>query len=78
MAQRDVCGKCRITLDERLRRWNAPAPPGVVKIGSGRGAFLYCNHCQMGICGGCSIDLGMTAGCPFCETELVYLDGTSQ
>jgi hypothetical protein len=78
MSQRDVCGKCGITLEERLRRWNAPAPPGVVKIGSERGAFLYCNRCQKGICGVCSIDLGLTAGCPFCRNELVYVDGTSQ
>ena len=78
MGQRDVCGKCGTTLEERLKWWNEPAPPGVVKIGNGRGEFLYCNHCQKGICGGCSIDLGMTAGCPFCRTELVYLDGTSQ
>lgn len=78
MGQREVCGKCGITLEERLRQWNAPAPPGVVKIGSGRGAFLYCNYCKNGICGACSIDLGMTAGCPFCRNELVYMDGTKQ
>ena len=78
MGQRDVCGKCGITRDERLRQWNAPAPPGVVKIGNGRGAFMYCEHCQKGICGGCSIDLGMTAGCPLCRMELVYMDGGRQ
>ena len=78
LGKRDVCGKCGTTLAERLKWWNMPAPQGVVRVGSERGLFLYCNHCRTGICGGCSIDLGMTAGCPFCETELVYLDGTSQ
>ena len=78
IGQRDVCGKCGITQEERLKQWNAPAPPGVVKIGDGRGAFMYCSHCQTGICGRCSIDLGMTAGCPICGTELLYMDGGSQ
>ena len=63
---------------EQHSSWNAPAPPGVVKIGDGRGSFMYCSHCQTGICGGCSIDLGMTAGCPICGTELLYMDGGSQ
>jgi uncharacterized protein YbaR (Trm112 family) len=78
MGQRDICGKCGITREERLRRWNAPAPPGVIKLGTGREAFLYCEHCQKGICGACSIDLGWTAGCPLCKTELVYMDGGRQ
>lgn len=78
VGKRDVCGKCGITQKERLRQWNAPASPGVIKIGSERGAFMYCKHCQMGICGACSIDLGMTAGCPMCRTELVYMDGGRQ
>lgn len=76
--RRDVCGKCGITQEERLRQWNAPAPRGVVKIGSGRGAFMYCEQCQQGICGRCSVDLGMTAGCPLCQSELVYMDGGRQ
>ncbi|PKP59112.1 MAG: hypothetical protein CVT88_06215 [Candidatus Altiarchaeales archaeon HGW-Altiarchaeales-1] len=76
---RKVCGKCGITMEERIRWWHAPKPQGVVRIGcDDRELFLYCNHCQKRICGGCSIDLGMTAGCPFCMKELVYMDGTSQ
>lgn len=77
--QRDVCGQCGITEKERIRQWNAPTPRGVVKIGEGdRGAFMYCPTCKEGICGRCSIDLGMTAGCPKCRTELIYMDGGVQ
>ncbi len=76
--QRDICGRCEITHEERLQQWNAPAPPGVVKFGSERGAFMYCENCKTGICGKCSIDLGMSAGCPLCETELIYMDGEKQ
>lgn len=77
--RRDVCGKCGITEKERLKEWNAPAPRGVVKIGNGdRGAFMYCEQCRRGICGRCSIDLGMSAGCPLCQSELVYMDGGRQ
>ena len=75
---RDVCGKCGITQEERLRQWNAPVPRGMVKIGDERGAFMYCEHCQKGICGRCSIDLGMSAGCPLCGEELVFMDGGKQ
>lgn len=76
--RRDVCGKCGITEEDRLKQWNAPAPRGTVKIGSGRGAFMYCEKCETGICGRCSVDLGMSAGCPVCRTELVYMDGGKQ
>jgi hypothetical protein len=76
--QRDICGTCGITEKERLRQWNAPAPPGMVKIGDGRGAFMYCPHCKEGVCGRCSIDLGLTAGCPKCRGELLYMDGGRQ
>jgi len=47
----------------------------MVKVGSGRGAFMFCPQCEEGICGRCAVDLGMTAGCPQCRTELVYMDG---
>ena len=70
-----VCGKCGITLAARLKYWNSQTTQGVERVGSERDLFLYCNHCRMEICGGCSIDLGMAAGCPFCETELVCLNG---
>jgi hypothetical protein len=76
--QREVCGKCGITLTQRMKEWNAPAPLGMVKIGNGLGAFMFCPQCQEGICGRCSIDLGITAGCPQCRSELVYIDGGRQ
>jgi hypothetical protein len=76
--QKDICGRCGITENDRLREWNGPPPRGVIKIGSGRGAFMYCEKCKSGICGRCSIDLGMSAGCPLCKTELVYMDGGRQ
>jgi len=76
--QREICGKCGITLAERMKEWNAPAPAGVAKIGGERGAFMFCPQCKEGICGKCSIDLGMTAGCPRCHTELIYMDGGRQ
>lgn len=74
----EICGKCGISREGRLREWSAIASPGVLKIGSDSGAFMFCENCQKGICGKCSIDLGMTAGCPLCRTELVYMDGRRQ
>jgi hypothetical protein len=92
--KRDVCAKCGITREERLRWWRGLPETGETVVGGhrlvfqkvsygddendARELFLYCNHCKKGICGGCSIDLGQTAGCPFCRNELVYMDGTSQ
>lgn len=76
--QEEVCAKCGITRNERLRQWNAPLAPKMVRVGDERGAFMYCEECKAGICGRCSIDLGITAGCPLCESELVYMDGEKQ
>lgn len=76
--RRDVCMSCGATLEERLKQWNAPAPPGVVKIANGSGVFMFCPRCRAGVCGRCDVDLGMTAGCPRCNTELVNLDGSPQ
>lgn len=76
--RRDVCTNCGTTWEERLREWNAPVAPGVVKIGDEGGAFMFCPRCKVGVCGRCSVDLGMTAGCPRCKAELVHMDGSPQ
>ena len=71
MGSQNVCAKCGVTLDERVRWWLTPEK-GVVKIGPVRGMavlsglFLYCENCRKTICGGCSIDLAVNAGCPYC------------
>jgi hypothetical protein len=67
---RDVCAKCGVTLEKRVQWWRTPSPSGAVKIGSEGGLFLWCDHCQKAICGGCSIDLGMSCGCPFCKNKI--------
>jgi hypothetical protein len=67
--QHCVCAKCNITLQERVHWWREPRP-GVVKTGDGKGLFLWCEHCKAAICGGCAVDLGMSIGCPFCNSEL--------
>lgn len=75
MSPRDVCAKCGETLEDRVKWWLTPSQPGVVKAWEAlgnrdlTGLFLYCEHCQKAICGGCSIDLGVVAGCPFCKKE---------
>ena len=89
--QRDVCGKCGTTRQARIKWWRelprtstrevAGRTLTFKKVGDDedvRGLFFYCNHCKTGICGGCTIDLGMTAGCKVCLEELVYFDGTPQ
>jgi hypothetical protein len=74
MGSRDVCAKCGGTLEERVRWWLIPEK-GVKKIGTGTLAdlFLYCENCQKAICGGCSIDLAVSAGCPFCRQAVKEL-----
>jgi hypothetical protein len=67
--QRDICAKCGTSLQARVIWWRTPRP-GVVKIGSEGGLFLWCNHCQHAICGRCGIDLGQSCGCPFCKNEM--------
>lgn len=66
----DICAKCGTTLEDRVKRWRTLPRPGVVRIGDEGGLFLWCEHCQMAICGACSVDLGMSCGCPFCEKEM--------
>ena len=62
--QRDVCAKCGITLEERVKWWREASG---FKIGHEGGLFLWCEHCKKAICGGCVLDLGMAGGCPFCN-----------
>jgi len=89
--QRDVCGRCGTTREARIKWWRSLPRTGTMevagrqlpfaKVGDDeetRGLFFYCDNCKTGICGACTIDLGMTAGCKVCRTELFYFDGTSQ
>ena len=64
------CARCGVSESQRMRELQQAEERGVFIYGKDYPVLLYCENCDKYFCGGCQTDLGMSAGCPECRSDL--------